>query len=121
MRAWGKPLRMSELQPDWTEPGADRHAWESEFESLLADLEDDPEGVLPELADLVERMLSSLGLLDEAGGTVDQSEHVRAFRAANQLVDQTRAGADLPPGDIAFAIRQLIDVYESVLHDTHAV
>jgi hypothetical protein len=113
-------LRMSELQSDWSEPGVDRHAWESEFESLLADLEEDPEGTLPQLADLVERLLSSLGFSDLAGGTLDQSEHVRAFRAANQLVDQTRAGADLPPGDIAFAIRQLIDVYESALHDTYA-
>src|SRR5262245_36086827 len=105
---------MSELQSDWSEPGVDRHAWESEFESVLTDLEEDPEGTLPLLADLVERMLSSFGLLEQAGGTPDQSEPVRAFTAANQLVDQARAGTDLPPGDVAFAIRQLIDVYESV-------
>jgi hypothetical protein len=107
-------------EPDWLEPGVDRHAWESEFESLLPDLEDDPEGTLPQLAELVGRMLESMGFAPELGGATDESEHERAFRAANDLAERSRAGEDLPPGDVAFAVDQLIEVYESLLRNTRS-
>jgi hypothetical protein len=43
------------------EPGLDRYAWESEFETLEPELRDDPAAALPELADLVVRMLDERG------------------------------------------------------------
>jgi len=43
------------------EPGLSRHEWESEWVSLEEQLEDSPVDVLPELDDLVERMLNERG------------------------------------------------------------
>jgi hypothetical protein len=39
------------------DPGLDRHNWETEWEQLAEELETSPAETLPELADLVERML----------------------------------------------------------------
>ena len=51
--------------------GDDRHAWESEYAGLEEDLRMRPLEALPELLDLVERMLAAAGYVQpEPGATV---------------------------------------------------
>lgn len=107
----------SDAQPEQGEPGIDRHAFVSEYESLLADLEDSPEEVLPQLADLVGRMLDEWGQPGELGGELDESEQRRMFDAANELAERARDGEDLPPGDVAFAVATLQEVYRGLVDD----
>ena len=47
--------------PNQDEPGLDRHAWASEWESLQEDLEDRPAETLPALVDIVAEMLRGEG------------------------------------------------------------
>jgi hypothetical protein len=97
------------------EPGLDRHVWESEYATLEPQLEDDPEEALPELAELVERMLEARGLAPDDEVVFENTEEIASFRAAKQTADRTKNGEDLDPGDVAFAIRELRQFYDSLL------
>jgi len=89
------------------EPGLDRHEWESELESLREGLQDAPAHALPELADLVGRMLAARGF--EEGG---EPEVVAPYRAARDTADRCEAGLETGAGDIAQAVDDLLAVYD---------
>jgi hypothetical protein len=101
-----------------SEPGLDRHDWETQFEQLLPSLEDEPEEALPELAALVEQMLEERSLAEDV--LLAETEQIASFKPAKELADRARQGADLPPGDVAFAIGELRALYESMVEERRA-
>jgi len=105
-----------------SEPGLDRHDWESRWESLAEDLEDSPRDVLPELDELVNQMLDERGyaIEDPVASEGDEREVVAEFLAARET---TRLLADDPdavsPGDVADAVNDYRSIFEFLL-DVHA-
>lgn len=102
------------------EPGLDRHEWESEWASLEEELEDSPADVLPQLDDLVGRMLDERGYAveDPVVREGDDRDVIADFLAAREI---TRLLADDPgavsPGDVAAAVNGYRSVYEFVLEE----
>jgi hypothetical protein len=99
------------------DPGLDRHEWETEYASLDAAMHDDPEQGLPELADLVERMLRERGLDPDEPG--NDREIVAEYRSARELSDLAERG-DADPGDVAAAIQSLRTIFETIVAERSA-
>src|SRR5689334_11563981 len=100
-----------------SEPGLDRHEWESERASLEDDLRDSPAEALPELADLVRRMLEERGydLDDPVVREGDEREVVTEYRAAREVADRVNLAEDVDPGDVADAINGLRELFDYVV------
>ena len=96
------------------EPGLDRHEWESEYATLEPQLREDPVDALPDLADLVERMLRERGLPVDDAENVD--ELLSEYRSARDLSDAAERG-EASLGDVAAAINSLRLVYDSLLNE----
>ena len=91
-------------------PGLDRHEWEGVLEGLEDDLRTDPLAALPDLADLVERMLkeADYDLDDPVVREGEEREVVAEYLAAREISDLVESGNDqLSPGDVAAAIEGL--------------
>jgi hypothetical protein len=87
--------------------GVDRHEWESEMASLNEELRDDPTEALPDLDDLVERILEASGydLDDPVVREGDEREIVAEFLAAREIKEVYEGGSEeLSAGDIGAAI-----------------
>lgn len=99
------------------EPGIDREQWESEWQALEPQLEDSPAEALPELDDLVERMLVTRGhdLSDPVANSGDEREIVTDFLAAREVTRRWERGEEVPPGDVAAAVNSYRDLYASLL------
>jgi hypothetical protein len=99
------------------EPGLDKHEWESIYATLEEELADDPRAALPELADLVERMLESRGYQLDEPVTVEGEERdvVAEYLAAREVSDRVERDEDVDPGDIAAAIEGLRSLYDYVI------
>jgi hypothetical protein len=82
------------------EPGLDLHEWQTEWEDLEPLVADSPREALPELDDLIERMLMARGFApdDPVAAAGDEPEVLAAFRAAREITRRAEAGADLSPG-----------------------
>jgi hypothetical protein len=105
------------------EPGLDRHEWESQWQSLEESLADAPAETLPELDDLVARMLEARGFAidDPVASEGDDPEVVAEFRAAHEttrLLDE--APDDVSPGDVAAAVNGYRSVYEHLIAERSA-
>lgn len=85
------------------EPGLDRHEWEAEMSAIEEQLGDSPAESLPELDELVGRMLSETGVDD------------RDFEAAHEITEALERDADISPGDVAAAINGYRAAYERIL------
>ena len=100
-----------------SEPGLDRHEWESEMAALEEGLHDDPGGALAELDELVGRMLEETGydISDPVARAGEEREIVAEFLAAREIKDAYERGSEeLSPGDIAAAVnayRELFDYF----------
>ena len=99
------------------EPGLDRHDWESEFEALEPELRDSPRDALPELADLVERMLVERGVdvRDPVVREGDERSFVAEYLTGREIADRVERGEDVDPGDVGAAVQALRELYEFVL------
>jgi hypothetical protein len=101
------------------EPGLDRHAWETEWEQLEPLVVDAPAEALPELDDLVARMLAEAGYPTESEDPVDDEgidpEVLASFRAARELTRRVDRGEDVDPGDVGSAVRLYREIYEHLL------
>jgi hypothetical protein len=99
------------------EPGLDRHEWETEYATLEEELADDPRAALPELADLVGRMLDERGFELDEPVTVqgEEPDIVAEYRAAREVSDRVERDEDVDPGDIAAAINGLQSVCRYIL------
>ncbi len=100
-----------------SEPGLDRHEWESEYAVLEVELHEDPAGALPDLADLVERMLRERNLPVDDPDNID--ELISEYRSARELSDEVERG-EASLGDVGAAILSLQSVYESLLNEYDA-
>jgi hypothetical protein len=99
------------------EPGLDRHEWESEWATLEPLIEDDPTGTLPDVDDLVGRMLTSRGyaLDDPVAREGEEREVVGEFLAARDVADAARRGETPDPGDVADALNTYRELYELLI------
>jgi hypothetical protein len=102
-----------------SEPGLDRHEWETEWEQLEPLVVDSPIEALPELDDLVGRMLAEAGYRLETNDAIDDEgidpEVLASFQAARETTRQVDRGEDVDPGDIGQAIGLYREIYEHVL------
>ena len=106
-----------------SDPGLDRHEWESELQGLEPELEDAPADTLPELADLVERMLVERGydLNDSIVREGEEREVVAEYLAARETSDMVERGGDgVGPGDVAAAINGLRSIFDFVVAERSA-
>jgi hypothetical protein len=103
-----------------SEPGLDRHEWESEWGQLEPDLEDSPAEALSELDDLIARMLAEAGYPTETVDSVDDEgidpEIVVSFLAARAVTRQVDHGDDVDPGDVAQAINDYRELYQHLIN-----
>ena len=106
------------------EPGRDRHDWETEYSALEEELATDPAAALPELADLVERILVQHGyrVVDDPVGRIgDEPDVVAEFQSAKEVAARTTIAPEAcDPGDIASAIGGLRGLYEQLLAERSA-
>ena len=106
-----------------TEPGLDRHEWESELSALEPELDDAPREALPELLGLVERMLDERGYApdDPVAGDGDEPEILAEYRAARETATAVeRGGDDVGPGDVAAAVNGLRAVFDHLVAERRA-
>jgi len=98
------------------DPGLDRHDWETEWQALEEDLEDSPAQALPELGDLIERMLVERGfpINDEVADDGIEPDILVEFRSARDVAQRVERGADVDPGDIGDAIENFRDIYRQL-------
>ena len=106
---------MSEL-----EPGFDRHEWESEYEALEDELRTEPAEALPELLDLVERMLEAHGFHIDGDVAEDAPEVEAAVGRARELVRRIDAAEPVENDDAFQAAAELRSVYRSLLSEPAA-
>jgi hypothetical protein len=100
------------------DPGVDRHEWESEMEALEEQLGENPAEALPELDDLVSRMLEGTGydLRDPVVRDGDEREVVSEFLAAREITQLAERGDDgVGPGDVGAAINGYRAVYDYIV------
>jgi hypothetical protein len=99
------------------EPGLDRHAWATEWEALEPLVVDSPAEALPELDDLVERMMVESGYpIDEAGARQSgEPEVVAEFLEARRITLLLDSGQTVDPGDVGAAITAYRNLYEHLL------
>jgi hypothetical protein len=100
------------------EPGLDRHEWEGEMQALEDQLAENPAEALPELDELVGRMLEETGyeLTDPVAREGDEREVVAEFLAARELTTLAeRDQGDIGPGDVAAAINGYRAVYDYLI------
>jgi hypothetical protein len=101
-----------------SDPGLDRHEWESEWEGLKPLLADSPVEALPELDWLVERMMLAYGYpveeeeAREPGATED--EVVKEFLEARRIARLVDAGERVDPSDVGAAIAGYRSVFEAL-------
>jgi hypothetical protein len=103
-----------------TEPGVDRHEWESEMASIEEDLHDDPGSSLRELDDLVLRMLEATGydITDPVVREGEEREVVAEFLAAREITEAYERGAeDVSPGDVGAAINGYRAVFDFLVEN----
>jgi hypothetical protein len=97
------------------EPWLDKHVGVSEMEALEEQLGQNQAEALPELDDLVARMLEETGydLSDPVVRDGDEREVVAEFLAAREITQLNERGNDeIGPGDVASAINGYRAVYD---------
>src|SRR4051812_41433325 len=102
------------------ELGADLHDWESEYAALEEDLRTEPVEALPELLDLVERMLTAAGYEPGVDGRYDEPEAETAVERARELVRLRERGEDVSVDDAFQAAAELRELYRALLEHPEA-
>ncbi len=104
------------------EPGLDRHEWESEWQQLEPLVRDSPEEALPELHDLVERMLTERGFLDADAVAMEGAdpEIIAEWDAAAEIVRKTERAEPVDPSDVGQAVGGLRSLYEYLISERAA-
>ena len=103
-----------------TDPGLDRHEWESEWQALEPLVVDSPAEALPELDTLIERMLVEAGYPVATADRVDDEgtdpEVVTSFKVAHEITRRADAGEDVDPGDVGYAVGLYRELYGHLLN-----
>ena len=102
------------------EPGVDRTQWEAEWQALEPQVQDSPAEALPELDDLVERMLTARGhaISDPVANAGEEREIVADFLSAREVTRRWESGEEVPPGDVAAAVNAYRELYAALLEET---
>jgi hypothetical protein len=105
-----------------TDPGLDLHGWESEWQQLEPLVRDTPAEALPELHDLIERMLKERGVLTEDLVAVEGAdpELLAEYVAGTEVVERLERGDAVDPGDIASVIGGFRSLYEFLVNERRA-
>ena len=106
-----------------TEPGLDRHEWESQWQALEEQVADAPAEALPELDRLVAEMLNERGyaLDDPVAREGDDREVVAEFLAAREITRLVEEGSeDVSPGDVAAAVNGYRAIFDYLLAERSA-
>jgi hypothetical protein len=101
-----------------TEPGLERHEWESEMQALQEQLSENPAEALPELDALVARMLAETGYDPDDPVAVEGEERevMSEFLAAREITEAVERGSEeISPGDVAAAINGYRAVFDHVV------
>jgi hypothetical protein len=108
----------SGYQADVVEPGLDRHDWEGEWQQLEPLVRDSPAEALPELHDLIERMLREHGLLSEDLVATEGAdpELLAEYVTGSDVVARLERGDTCDAGEIA----SVIGGYRSLFEDLTA-
>ena len=102
------------------EPGLDQHELESEMALLESDLRTAPVDALPQLVDLVGRVLQERGYEPDDTTTPRDPEVVGEFRAARAVAEAVSRGEDDDLGDVGDAVQRLMRIYDLVLREQRA-
>jgi hypothetical protein len=96
------------------EPGLDLHDWESEWQQLEPLVRDSPTEALPELHDLIERMLQERGILDDDLVATEGAdpELLAEYVAGSEVVARLQRGETCDAGSIASVIGGYRSLYE---------
>ena len=96
------------------EPGIDVHEWEGEWQALEPLLEDGPAETLPEVDELVGRMMAARGFETDVreDETLAQPETTLEFVEARRITRLLDAGETVDPGDVGLAVRAYRNLYE---------
>jgi hypothetical protein len=100
------------------DPGIDRHDFASEWESVWEEVETDPREALPELEDIVRRLLLRHGYVldgDDPAAQGDEVEMLAPYAAVHEVAAAIREGEDVDPGDLGQAIEYVREIYESLI------
>jgi hypothetical protein len=97
-----------------SDPGLDLHDWDSEWQQLEPLVRDSPAEALPELHDLVVRMLKEREILDDDLVATEGAdpELLAEYVAGKDVVDKLERGEDVDPGDIASVVGGYRSLYE---------
>jgi hypothetical protein len=99
------------------EPGLDKHEWETEWQGLEPLLADSPAEALPEVDDLVARMMEARGfpLAETPADDSAEPETVREFVEARRITRLVEAGENVDPGDVGLAVTGYRNLYAYLL------
>jgi hypothetical protein len=99
------------------EPGVDRHEWETEWQALEPLVADSPAEALPELDDLVERMMVARGLplSTDAVEEPPEPELLAEFLEPRRITRLVESGEAVDPGDVGAAVAGYRSLYERLL------
>ena len=99
------------------EPGLNRHEWETEWQALEEELRDAPAEALPEVADLIRRMLDENGIAVDDAVADDgiEPEYLAEWRQASETARRVDAGETVDPGDVAAAVNGFRELYERMI------
>ena len=100
------------------DPGLSLHDWESEMASLEDDLHTDPAETLPELDNLVRRMLEESGydLRDPVAREGEEREVVADYLAAHEIRMAVEKDSDeISPGDVGAAVTAFLELFQYVV------
>jgi hypothetical protein len=102
------------------EPGLDRHEWETEWQALEPPVADSPAEALPDLDDLLERMMVAQGLPISADdvGEPPEPELLAEFIEARRITRLADGGEAVDPGDVGAAVAGYRDLYGHLI-DAH--
>ncbi len=100
--------------------GDDRHAWETEYAALEDDLRVTPLEALPELLDLVERMLEAAGYADaDPAASLERDVDV-VLERAREAIRRYEAGLPVGNDDAFQATAELRELYKALLDHPEA-
>jgi hypothetical protein len=101
------------------DPGLDRHEWETEWGALEEQLADSPAETLPEVADLIDRMLVEQGvpIHDAIADDGVEPELARGYEEARRITRLVEQGDEVGPGDIGTAVRLYRELYGYLIRE----
>jgi len=100
------------------DPGIDRHDYASEWESVWDEVATDPRESLPELEDILRRLLVRHGYIlddDDPAAQGGEVEMLVPYAAIRDTAAAIREGDDVDGADLAQAIADAREIFEALV------